>query len=64
MSNWNTSKVTNMWGMFEGCINLTNLNLSNWDTSNVENMRYMFEEADSLETIYVSDKFVKNNVLE
>jgi len=63
VSKWNTSKVTNTEGMFSFCVNLTELDLSNWDTSNVKNMNQMFAN-DSLETIYVSDKFVTNNVSE
>ncbi len=34
ISNWNTSNVTNMAGMF-AYANLFNQDLNNWDTSNV-----------------------------
>lgn len=40
---WNTSKVTNMWGMFNGCENFKGEGLENWNVSNVTEMRYMFD---------------------
>ena len=42
LSNFDTSKVTNMSSMFLGMSNLTSLNLSNFDTSQVTNMAGMF----------------------
>ena len=62
VSRWNTNNVKSMNGTFAHCINITELNLSNWDTRNVEYMSRMFYQCDSLETIYVSDKFKTNNV--
>ena len=45
----NTSKVTNMIGMFNGCKSLISLpDISKWDTSNVTNMIAMFYECQSL----------------
>lgn len=41
-SNFNTSKVINMYNMFYFTKNLTELNASGWDTSNVTNMSRMF----------------------
>ena len=38
---FNTSRVTNMSGMFSGC-SATSLNLSSFNTENVTNMSYMF----------------------
>ena len=35
LSKFNTSKVTDMSGMFEYCESLTNLDLSNFNTQNV-----------------------------
>ncbi len=61
VSRWNTSNVTNMGWMFIWCINLTKLDLSRWNTNNVEDMSRMFYQCDSLETIYVSDKFELDN---
>ena len=43
ISNWNTSAVTNMTGMFINTI--FNQPIGNWNTSAVTNMSYMFESA-------------------
>lgn len=51
LSKWNTSKVTNMAGMFLNCKYLESLNLSNWNTSKVINMDSMFEFCNKLSTI-------------
>ena len=61
VSNFNTSKVTNMEAMFNNS-STTELDLSNFDTSNVTNMRALFNNCPNLKTIYVSGKFVTNNV--
>ena len=50
-NNFDTSKVTNMLLMFQGCSSLTTLDLSNFDTSNVGNMQNMFEGCTSLTSI-------------
>ena len=50
----NTSKVTDMGYMFEGCTNLRSLDLSNFDTSNVTNMDSMFQECNGLTSLDVS----------
>ncbi|MDQ0568001.1 BspA family leucine-rich repeat surface protein [Mycoplasma yeatsii] len=42
---WNTSKVTDMSGMFENARGF-NIDISNWDTSNVTNMSRMFQGAE------------------
>ena len=42
LSNFDTSKVTNMNSMFNGCTRLTSLNLSSFNTSNVFTMNSMF----------------------
>ena len=42
LSNFDTSQVTDMYGMFYGMSNLTTLNLSSFDTSKVTNMGSMF----------------------
>ena len=51
LSNFITSKVTNMWSMFCYCSSLTSLDLSNFDTSNVNDMDYMFYQCINLEYI-------------
>ena len=55
MYNFNTSKITTMWNMFNGCSNLQTLDVSNWDTSNVTNMEYMFYGCSKVKTLDVSD---------
>ena len=42
ISNWDTSKVTDMSGTFNNTDSLTSLDISSWDTSNVTNMSDMF----------------------
>ena len=42
LSNFDTSKVTDMSSMFYNMRNLTSLNLTNFDTSQVTNMSFMF----------------------
>ena len=56
VSNWDTSKVTNMSLMFNNCKNLTSVgDLSNWDTSKVTNMSMMFNGASRLTSLDVSN---------
>ncbi|EAD0740660.1 BspA family leucine-rich repeat surface protein [Listeria monocytogenes] len=63
LSGLNTSFVTTMERMFEGCENLKILNLSNFDfdTSSVINMDYMFTGCTNLEELDVS-KFDTSSV--
>ena len=44
ISNWDTSKVTTMYGMFQQATNF-NKDLSNWNTGRVEVMDNMFLQA-------------------
>ena len=53
-SSWDTSNVTNMVGIFEGCSRLTKLNISNWNTSNVTNMCFTFRDCPNLTELDVS----------
>ena len=62
LSNFNTSKVTNMSQMFGMCHNLKELDVSNFDTSNVTNMGGMFSgsqvtelDLSSFDTSQVTD---------
>ena len=50
----NTSEVTDMGGMFEGCKSLTSLDVSNFNTANVTHMGGMFYDCRSLTDIDVS----------
>ena len=43
ISNWDTSNVTNMFGLFSG-VDIDE-SISNWDVSNVTNMGWMFEDS-------------------
>ena len=54
VSHFDTSKVINMEGMFQGCGDLTSLDVSHFDTSNVKNMSYMFDGCNSLTSLDLS----------
>lgn len=60
LSKLDTSKVTDMSGMFYNCRALTTLDLSNFDTSNVTDMNYIFYNCGAL-TLNVSN-FDTSNV--
>ena len=51
LSNFNTSKVTNMINMFSYCESLMSLDLSNFNTSNVTDMGFMFNNCSSLTSL-------------
>lgn len=53
ISDWDTSKVTDMTRMFVKCTKLTSLDLSSFDTSNVTNMCQMFSEC-AMESLNIS----------
>ena len=55
LSNFDTSKVTNMYGMFYNCSSLTTLDVSNFNTSNVTNMGFMFSSCSGLTALDVSN---------
>ena len=54
--NFDTSKVVNMYSMFKGAENITELDLSAWDTTRVTSSTSMFKDLIHLERITVSDK--------
>ena len=54
VSNFNTSKVKNMSGMFDGS-KIKKLDLSSWDTKNVTNMSKMFNHTDALTELNVNN---------
>ena len=64
IENLNTSSVTDMSFMFEYCSELTSLDLSYFNTSKVTAMVGMFEGCVNLTTIYVSNYFQTDQVLE
>ena len=58
----NTSNVTNMASMFDGCYSLTTLDLSSFNTTSVTEMKMMFYGCTSLTTIYVRSGWSTANV--
>ena len=54
ITNFKTSKVTNMDSMFCGCYGLESIDLSGFDTSSVQNMGAMFKYCQSLNMLDVS----------
>ncbi len=61
LSNFDTSKVTDMSSMFYGCMYLTSLDVSNFDTSKVTDMSSMFLACKYLTSLDVSN-FDTSNV--
>ncbi len=53
-SEFNTSEVENMQGMFNKTYNLQTLDLSNFNTENVTNMTSMFNESTSIKSLDLS----------
>ncbi|MBQ6207039.1 MAG: BspA family leucine-rich repeat surface protein [Oscillospiraceae bacterium] len=64
LGGFDTAKVTYMDAMFSDCSELTELDLSSFDTAKVEYMNYMFRGCYKLTAIYVSDKFITNQVVD
>ena len=65
LTSFNTANVTNMMGMFEDCTSLTELDLSSFNTAKVNEFSNIFcahVDDTKLKTIYVSDKFVVNQL--
>lgn len=60
---WDTSKVTNMAGMFTGCAYLTSIDVSGFDTSNVTDMHNMFgSDSNYLSEPLINMSFTNINV--
>ena len=51
----NTTGVTSIRNMFNGCASLTSLNLNNFDTSAVENMNGVFQGCSGLTSLEIND---------
>ena len=60
LENLNTSNVTDMTLMFNGCSNLTSLDVSHFNTDNVTEMRYMFGDCRNLTSLDVSHFNTRN----
>mgnify|MGYP002677879374 CR=1 FL=1 len=63
VTHFNTGNVTSMSGMFDGCSGLISLDVTNFNTANVTDMSKMFFCCYKLKKIYVSDKFVTDDVI-
>ena len=64
VTHFNTANVKDMSDMFASCSGLISLDVTNFNTANVTNMRYMFKGCFKLKEIYVSDKFVTDDVID
>ena len=64
IGNLNTTKVTTMKSMFQGCQKMSSLYLSGFSTTKVENMTYMFNGCKGLTAIYVNDSKWKTKQVE
>ena len=60
LSNFDTSKVTEMGAVFSGCGRLESLDLGNFDTSKVINMEEMFYECTNLKSLNISNFDISN----
>ena len=61
LSNWNTTGVTNMSGMFKNCTYIDTLgDISNWNTGNVDNMSGMFSGVKFLNYVDIGKWNVSN----
>ena len=57
LTNFDTSKVTNMSSLFYGCSNLETVDLTGFDTSSLENMSGMFNECSKLTSVVWGNNF-------
>ena len=57
-----TSNITDMSNLFNGCSSLTTLDLSKWNISNVTNMQNMFLGCSTLKDVYVTSKATLNKL--
>ena len=63
VTHFNTENVTSMGSMFNSCRGLTSLDVTHFNTANVKSMSFMFSWCNKLKEIYVSDKFVTDDVI-
>ena len=57
-----SNAATTVYGMFSGCISLTELDVSSWDTSNVTKMDYLFTRCKALTSIKGIENLNTKNV--
>ncbi|MBR0491019.1 MAG: BspA family leucine-rich repeat surface protein [Clostridia bacterium] len=62
VTNFDTSNVTSMQSLFMGCSSITELDISNFNTNNVTMMSQIFLSCNNLKKVYVTDKFIIDNV--
>jgi len=62
IENWDTSSVTNMFYVFDGCKKLTTLNISNWNVESVEDFSRMFARCTKLSNLNLSNWSTSSNV--
>ena len=62
LTSFNTANVTDMSSMFKYC-DISSLDLTSFNTANVTDMNSMFEHCRLLKSIFVSDKFVTNQII-
>ena len=63
IKNIDTSRLTDVSGMFSNCYSLEMLDLSEFDTSGIYDTSGMFANCSNLKVIYVSDKWNLDNVI-
>ena len=65
ISNWKTSKVTNLNHMFYGCTSLISIpDISKWNIDSVERMTDMFNGCTSLVSLPNIDKWLGNVMIQ
>ncbi len=60
----NTSEVTSLRDMFNGCTSMTSLNLSGFNPEKVTTMRRMFYNDTALKEVTLSDQFTCTNLVD
>ena len=64
LSGWNIKSLEDPSYMFYNCAKLTSLDLSGWNTSDATDMTSMFSQCSSLETIYASELWNTEKVVD
>lgn len=55
LSSFNTSSLTNVFGMFSFCQSLQTLNVSGWDVSQIRSYSNMFDRCNALRTLILGN---------
>lgn len=59
---WDTSQVTSMASLFQGCSSLISLKLNNWNTAQVQSMANIFSGCTNLSVLEISDWDTSSNL--